>query len=93
MVTIDGLTFQRETLAPGWKWSTHVKPVVKTGSCEKYHVKIIISGRQRVRMDDGTEMELGPGDVAIIRPGHDAWTVGDEPNVLLELVGAVKQAP
>jgi hypothetical protein len=28
--------------------------------------------------------ELGRGD-AVIPPGHDAWVVGDEPNVLLEL--------
>jgi hypothetical protein len=31
-----------------------------------------------VRMDDGTELEVGPGDVVIIDPGHDAWTAGDE---------------
>ncbi len=42
-------------------------------------------------MDDGTEMELIPGDVSVIQPGHNAWVVGDEPNVLLELSGAVKQ--
>lgn len=90
-ITIDGLIVQRETLEPGWKWSKCVKPVVKTESCQKYHVKFIISGRQKVVMDDGTEMELGPGDFAIIHPGHDAWVVGNEPNVLLELAGAVKQ--
>ncbi|HLF17035.1 MAG TPA: hypothetical protein VI796_06370 [Candidatus Thermoplasmatota archaeon] len=41
-------------------------------------------------MEDGSEMEFGPGDVAIIPAGHDAWVVGNEPNVLLELSGAVK---
>lgn len=35
-------------------------------------------------MDDGTEVEYGPGDVASIPPGHDAWTVGNEPAVFLE---------
>ena len=91
MVNIDGLTVLRETLEPGWKWSEHVKPVVGGESCQKFHVKYIISGRQKVVMDDGTESELGSGDFAIIQPGHDAWVVGDEPNVLLELAGAVKQ--
>ena len=43
-----------------------------------------------VLMDDGTELEFGPGDLAIIQPGHDAWVVGDGPNVLLELSGATK---
>lgn len=91
IVTVGGLTINRETLAPGWRWSTHVKPVVGGDSCQKHHVKIFLSGRQRVRMDDGTEMEFGPGDVAIMEPGHDAWVVGNEPNVLIELSEAVKK--
>lgn len=91
IVNVGGLTINRETLEPGWRWSTHVKPVVGGESCQKYHVKIFISGRQRVRMEDGTEMEFGPGDVAIMEPGHDAWVVGDEPNVLIELAEAVRK--
>src|SRR5205823_7820329 len=35
--------------------------------------------RMGIRMDDGTEGEVGPGDVFFAQPGHDAWTVGDEP--------------
>ena len=92
VVTLGGLTVQRETLEPGWKWSEHVKPVVGGESCQKYHVKYIISGKQKVVMDDGTEMELIPGDVSVIQPGHNAWVVGDKPNVLLELSEAVKQS-
>ncbi len=91
VVTVGGLTFNRETLEPGWRWSTHVKPVVGGESCQRFHVKIFLSGRQRVRMDDGTEMEFGPGDIAVMEPGHDAWVVGDEPNVLIELAEAVKR--
>ncbi len=90
VVTVGGLTIARETLEPGWRWSTRVKPVAGGESCQKYHVKIFLSGRQRVRMDDGTEMEFGPGDVAVMGPGHDAWVVGDEPNVLIELAQAVR---
>ena len=37
-----------------------------------------------VRSDDGTEMSIGPGDVVDLDPGHDAWTDGDEPCVLLD---------
>ena len=92
VVSIGGLTVLRETLEPGWKWSEHVKPVVGGESCQKFHVKYIISGEQKVVMDDGTEMVLVPGDLAVIQPGHNAWVVGDEPNVLLELAGAVKQS-
>jgi hypothetical protein len=91
VITVGGLIFYRETLEPGWRWSTHVKPVVGGDSCQRFHVKIFLAGRQRVRMDDGTEMEFGPGDVAIMQPGHDAWVVGDEPNVLIELADVVRR--
>lgn len=89
-VTVAGVTLLRETLQPGWKWSEHVKPVVKTESCQKRHLKYIISGRQKVVMNDGTEVELVPGDFAVIEPGHDAWVVGNEPNVLLEMAAIEK---
>ncbi|MBI3287605.1 MAG: cupin domain-containing protein [Chloroflexi bacterium] len=90
VVTLGGLTFQRETLEPGWRWSKHVKPVVGTESCQRYHVKFILSGRQHVVTEDGTELVLGPGDVAVMPPGHDAWVEGDEQNILLELIGLVQ---
>jgi class 3 adenylate cyclase len=35
-------------------------------------------------MADGTELELGPGDVFEIPPGHDAWVIGDEPWVSVD---------
>lgn len=89
VITVGGLTFYRETLEPGWQWSKHVKPVVGGESCQRFHVKIFLAGQQRIRMYDGTEMEFGPGDVAIMQPGHDAWIVGDEPNVLIELADVV----
>ena len=41
----------------------------------------------KVVMDDGTEGELGPGDVFSIAPGHDAWTVGDEACVTIDFGG------
>ena len=89
VLSLAGLTFQRETLQPGWRWSDHVKPTVGGDSCQRYHVKYILSGRQRVVMEDGTELLLEPGDVAAMPPGHDAWVEGDEPNVLLELIGLI----
>jgi ethanolamine utilization protein EutQ (cupin superfamily) len=92
VVRLGNLPFNRETLEPGWRWSTHVKPTVGTERCERYHVKYILSGRQRVVMEDGTELLLEPGDVAVIPPGHDAWVEGDEPNVLLELIGLIQRS-
>ena len=90
-MTIGGLTVASETLEPGWRRSSHVKRTVGGESCQRRHVKIFVPGRQRIRMDDGTEIEFGPGDVAIIDPGHDGWVVGDEPNILFELAEAKRE--
>lgn len=87
LVTLSGVTFGRATLQPGWKWSTSVKPIAKTESCEAPHLQYHVSGRLHVRMDDGSEQEFGPGDLSQLPPGHDAWVVGDEPVVLIDISG------
>jgi hypothetical protein len=43
-------------------------------------------------MDDGTEGEAGPGDIAVIPPGHNAWVVGNEPCVMIDFTGAKNYA-
>ncbi len=92
LVTVGGTTFGRATLEPGWKWSQSVKPLVKTDSCEAEHTQYFISGRLRVRMDDGSEYEFGPGDVAYIPPGHEAWVVGNERVELIDITGLTQVA-
>ncbi|MBI5914547.1 MAG: cupin domain-containing protein [Bacteroidetes bacterium] len=84
-VTVAGATLHRITFQPGWKWSDHMKPTAKTESCQKRHLMYIVSGRLKVLMDDGTQVELSPGDFTVIEPGHDGWVVGDEPAVALEM--------
>ncbi len=88
VVNIGDVSFGRFKLEPGWQWSKSVKPIVKTESCQQHHTGYIISGRMKVRMDDGTESEAGPGDFAVIPPGHDAWIVGNEPCVGVDFTGA-----
>src|SRR4051812_11067390 len=79
LTKMGDITFGLGTFEPGWKWSESVKPIAKTESCQVMHTGYQISGTMHVKMDDGTEYEMGPGDVAVIPPGHDAWTVCDEP--------------
>jgi mannose-6-phosphate isomerase-like protein (cupin superfamily) len=92
VINLSGLTFLHLTLQPGWKWSKDVKPIAKTESCQAMHVGYVISGHMHGVMDDGTEMELGPGDFYSIPPGHDAWVVGDEPYVGVDVNGSAKWA-
>lgn len=75
------------TFEPGWKWSDHVKPIAGTDSCQAAHVGYVLSGHQVILMDDGTQLEIGPGDVVSIPAGHDGWTVGDEPCVVIDFAG------
>ena len=92
ITNFDSVTIGRSTFEPGWSWEKCVKPIVKTNSCEAPHTSVIISGRLKVRMDDGTEAEGGPGDVAVIPPGHNAWVIGDEPCVMIDFTGAKNYA-
>ena len=92
VVSIAGATVGRAVFNPGWKWSNDVKPIVGTDSCQTPHTGYVISGRMHVKMDDGAESEVGPGDAVVISPGHDAWIVGDEPCVMLDWSGAASYA-
>ena len=77
----------RATFQPGWQWSKHIKPIAGTESCQAAHTCYFVSGRMKVVMDDGEEMEYGPGDFAAMEPGHDAWIVDDEPCVVIDWQG------
>jgi quercetin dioxygenase-like cupin family protein len=92
LVKIGGATVGRAVLQPGWRWSTHVKPIVKTKSCEAPHFQYHVSGTLHVLMDDGTEIDCKPGDVSLVPPGHDGWVVGNEPVVMVDFQGMVDYA-
>ncbi len=84
VVNIGGQPVARGTFEPGWKWSENVKPIAGTDSCEVSHLGYVVSGRMRVYMDDGTEVEAGPGEVMALPRGHDAEVVGDESCVFVD---------
>ncbi len=88
IVKVGGGEVSRMVLEPGWRWSEHVKPVAGTDLCEAPHFQYVISGRVGVRMENGTELEVGPGDVNVLPPGHDAWVIGDETAVAIDWGGA-----
>ena len=43
-VNVLGQRVMKLTLAPGWKWSTDIKPIVGTPSCQATHTGIIVEG-------------------------------------------------
>ncbi len=84
VVELDDTVVGRMTYEPGWRWSVDVQPIAGTATCQYHHLGVTLSGRVRAQMTDGTELEIGPGDVFEIPPGHDAWVVGDEPWVCVD---------
>ena len=89
LVTVGGFTMGLRTLEPGWRWSESMKPFAKTETCEVRHVGYMLSGRLGFVMNDGTKLEVGPGEAFDVSAGHDTWTIGLAPAVFLDLIGAV----
>ncbi|GCE46239.1 hypothetical protein EI42_06377 [Thermosporothrix hazakensis] len=87
VLNVGDNTIMKTTFEPGWRWSEHVKPTVGTSSCQIPHLSYTISGHLKLQMEDGTQEEIGPGDIADIPPGHDAWVIGDDPYVGIDFTG------
>lgn len=92
-VQFSGVTVAQAIFDPGWRWSRDVGREAGRTHCSEPHVGYVVHGRLMVEMEDGRCMELGPGDVATLPEGHDAWTVGDEVCVLLEMSTHVPVEP
>jgi uncharacterized cupin superfamily protein len=69
VVDLGTVKAARMTLQPGWRWSECIKPLVGT----------VAAGTLHVEHEDGSTIEVGPGDAYVIEPGHDAWVIGSEP--------------
>ena len=89
---LTGLDFAVGTFEPGWRWSESLRPLVATDSCEVHHNGFVVQGRMRIKMDDGAEFDCKPGDVSLLPSGHDAWTVGNEPAVVVDFQGMLDYA-
>ena len=77
----------RIVFEPGWQWSKDVKPIAQTEWCEYHHLGLVMEGKLHYVTPDGLEMEVGPGMLFEILPGHDAWVVGDEPVLQYDFAG------
>ena len=87
IVHLGDVTVGRFVNQPGWRWSKDVRPAVGGDWCQIRHVGFIVSGRLGIEFTDGSSIVFGPGDVFEIPPGHDGYTVGDEPVVQIEWSG------
>jgi class 3 adenylate cyclase len=87
LVEVGELTVGLLVTQPGWRWSVDVRPEVGGEWCQARHLGVVLSGRVAVQLQDGRRLEFGPNDAFHIPPGHDGWTIGDEPCVQIEWAG------
>lgn len=80
VLDLGGMKVKRQTYPVGWRFSTHMG----SSQCQDTHVGFGISGHVRVALSSGEELDIRAGDVFVIPPGHDGWTVGDEPAVMVQ---------
>lgn len=83
-VELNGVSVTRVTFGVNAKWSRDLKDYAGTPSCVLPHVALVMSGTLHVVMDDGEVEEFSKNDVMLLPPGHDAWSVGNEPCVFVE---------
>ncbi len=87
LVHVDDQIVARIVQYPGWRWSADMRSVAGGTWCESHHIGVTLSGHQGALLRDGTVLEFGPDDVYDIPPGHDGYTIGDEPAVMIEWSG------
>ena len=84
---LDGLS---ATLVTFGKGASVTEDGVKTGylgdlkMCPLAHVGYVVKGALGVRQEDGSEEQFNAGDIMLLPPHHEAWTVGDEDCVFVE---------
>lgn len=81
---LDGVSVTEVTFGVGARWSEDLKDYAGTSSCQLPHVALVLSGTLRVVSDDGTQEDFTAGDVMLLPPGHDAWSLGDQPARFVE---------
>jgi hypothetical protein len=82
----------RATFEPGWKWSTCLKPIAKTASCQSAHLGYQVAGDMHIVTDSGREFDIHKGDFFSLPPGHDGWVTGDESVVVIDFQGMTDYA-
>jgi hypothetical protein len=79
---------KRLVYPPGFRWSTHLKPLVGMDLCMPAHVGFLARGTCRGRL----HVRFHRATVVVMEPGHEAWVIGDEAAVLIQFDAEVATA-
>jgi hypothetical protein len=84
IVRVGNGRVKRAIYPPGFRWSTHMRPTVRSETCRHAHIGFLARGHIQGEYEDGCAFEFVAPQVVAIEPGHDAWVVGDEEAVLIQ---------
>jgi hypothetical protein len=85
VVPVGDARIKRLIYPAGMRWSTDIGPLVHTERCEHAHAGFLAHGQLHFEFADGCVVEYVAPAVVDVAPGHDAWVVGDEAAVLIEV--------
>jgi hypothetical protein len=85
IVRVGDARIRRSIYPAGVRWSADLQPLVGTSACLHAHVGFLAHGSLHFEYADGCLVDLTAPAVVNVAPGHDAWVVGDEPAVLIEV--------
>ena len=55
VVNVGETAVGRAIYEPGWRWTTHIRQIAGTATCQLHHLGYSISGLMHVVTDDGQE--------------------------------------
>ena len=87
LITVGGRAIGKGSYSPGWRWSRCATAPAPARSELPEHVGVVLTGRAKVLMREGSEIELLPGDFFHITAEEDEWVVGYRPCEILYLSG------
>jgi hypothetical protein len=85
IVPVGNARLKRAIYPPGHRWSTRLQELIGTERCMHAHVGFLARGHIAGEYADGCTFEYTAPAAVAIEPEHDAWVVGDEPAVLIQL--------
>jgi len=85
ILPVGNARLKRAVYPPGHRWSTALRALVGTDLCMHAHVGFLARGHIAGEYADGCTFEYVAPAAVEIEPEHDAWVIGDEPAVLIQL--------
>ena len=76
LITIGGRLVAKGSFAPGWRWSLIIAPTRRAGVGPGGHAGVVLTGRVKIRVPGGVEVDLTPGDFFHITADYESWVVG-----------------